>query len=440
MQTKPVNPQVNLGGLRARLQKGLTWNVVSALFAQGSTFILNIIVANLLDKDVFGQYSMIYGTLLAFAFIAQVSTGYTATKYVAEFRSSSPEKAGRILGLCSTVTIITGGIATILLFGIAPWLSEYGLKSPELSLPLMIGAGYVFFAVMNGYQNGALAGLESYKALAIANVPLGIFHVAIVSGAVWKWGLPGAFVGFVVSSLFRWYRFHNILNQECMKQGIKISYQGISSERTIIVKFAIPAALPILTTMPAVWIANAFLARTPEGFPEFALYSAAANAKTLIVFVPLLLNRVSMSLLNNQKGLGDDQRYRKVYWTNLGIVAAMTLSAAAIVAIFGKLFLGLYGSEFLVGYPVLLIMALAAVFESTTMAVYQVIPCQEKMWLSFFSFALPRDVLVVLIAYFLVSDFGALGLSVAYACSWLTVFLIICVTVYCLGLDTSSKS
>ena len=426
-------------GLRSRFRRGFTWNVISAIFTQGSTFILNIVVANMLDKETFGQYSMIYGTLLAFAFIAQVATGYTSTKYIAEFRSSQPEKAGRILGLCSAVTVITGGIATLILFSGASWISTIALKSPDLSLPLMIGAGYIYFSVINGYQIGALAGLESYKTLAIANVPIGILHIAIVSGMVWIWDLNGAFAGFVLSSLVRWYSFHILLKREGLKQGIRLTYRGIAKERSIIFNFAVPAALPILTTMPAVWFSNAFLARTPGGFSELALYSAAANAKTLVVFLPSLLNRVCMSLLNNQKGLGDERRYRKVYWTNLLLVAAVATMGAIFVAAIGKPFLSLYGDEFLTGYYVLVVMIISAVFESTTLAAYQIIPSQEKMWLSFFIYALPRDVLLVTISYYLVSDHGALGLSAAYACSWLVVFLIVSLTVYVLGFDISKN-
>lgn len=422
-------------GLRERFRKGLSWNVFGALFTQGGIFALNIIVANLLGKETFGQYSMIYSTLLAFAYIAEVATGYTATKYVAEFRSSNPSRAGKILGLCSAITVITGGLATLVLLVTAPLLSEHVLKSSGLTTSLMLGSGYIFFSVMNGYQIGALAGLESYRLLAISNAILGVSHVFITTGLVLLWGLNGAFAGFVISAFVRWYSLHVLVRREALKQGISISYQGISSEREIIKRFAIPAALPILTTMPAIWLSNAMLARTAGGFSQLALYSAAANAKTLVIFLPSLLNKVSMSLLNNQKGLGDNYRYRKVYWTNLMMVFLLASFAAVCVNLLGEFFLGLYGDDFLIGRSVLMVMTMSAVLEATTLAVYQVIPAREEMLLSFFIYALPRDVVLLVLAYMLIPAHGALGLSLSYAGSWLVTFTIIAITVKRFGLE-----
>lgn len=434
-ETADHEPAPASSSIRDRLKNGMSWNVVSALFTQGSVFALNIIVANLLGKEVFGQYSMIYSTLLAFAYIAEVATGYTATKYVAEFRTSNPHRAGRILGLCSLVTLVTGGIATFILFSTSPLLTTAVLKSPDLSLSLAIGSGYILFTVMNGYQIGALAGLESFKTLALANVSLSIIQIGVTVLMVMQWNLNGAVGGFVLSAFFRWAVMHTLVRIEAGKQNIHITYHGVLSEKEIIKRFAIPAALPIFTTMPSIWLANAMLARTSGGYSQLALYSAAANAKTLVIFLPSLLNKVSMSLLNNQKGLGHSDRYRKIYWTNLLATFLMATSAALCLNLLGDIFLAVYGNDFLDGRTVLLIMTISAVLEATTLAVYQIIPAREEMLLSFFVYALPRDILLLVLAYILIPPLGASGLASAYAASWLTTLLIIAVTVKRLGLD-----
>src|ERR1700678_2534361 len=56
----------NSGGLRARFQKGITWNIAGAVLNNGSNFLTNILIANLLGREVFGQYSMIQSTLTTF--------------------------------------------------------------------------------------------------------------------------------------------------------------------------------------------------------------------------------------------------------------------------------------------------------------------------------------------------------------------------------------
>jgi len=128
MTAKAVEMAVPQTGLRARFLHGITWNVVNALFTQGSVFLSNVIIANLLGREIFGEYGMIQSTLLTVSGIAQVATGITATKYVAEYRSTDKEKTGRILGLCSTVTFLTGCVATLLL-----------LSEPRGWLPILSG-------------------------------------------------------------------------------------------------------------------------------------------------------------------------------------------------------------------------------------------------------------------------------------------------------------
>jgi O-antigen/teichoic acid export membrane protein len=99
--------------LRDRLIKGTALNLVATSFNQGSTLITNIIVARILLKQGFGEYMMVCFTLLTAASLSQLSMGYTAAKYVAEFRSASPERAGRIMGLCALVTIVTAAVGAI---------------------------------------------------------------------------------------------------------------------------------------------------------------------------------------------------------------------------------------------------------------------------------------------------------------------------------------
>ena len=50
------------------------------------TLALNLVSANLLGRFAFGEFTVVQGTLSTVGALAQVATGYTATKYVAELR------------------------------------------------------------------------------------------------------------------------------------------------------------------------------------------------------------------------------------------------------------------------------------------------------------------------------------------------------------------
>jgi len=422
--------------LRSRLQTGIAWNLVGTVFNQGGTLIVNIIVANILGRDIFGEYAIIQNTLLTMSAIAQLATGYTATKYVAEFRSIDREKTGRILGLCSAVSTAMACIAALVLLVGARWLAAYALKASHLAPGLMIAAGAVLFAVMNGYQMGTLAGLESYPALAKAGIISGILYVGICVAATWAGGLQGTLAGLAASALVRWAVFNWFLRRESARQGIALCYRGIWQERPIFFNFALPSALSGFTTMPALWLANAFLVRQPGGYAQMALYSAANNLRVLVLFLPNIVNNVGMSLINYQKGIGDDYHYRKVFWANMAMTVVAILVGVAMTVLLGPWLLRLFGKDFTEGYPVLMMLMLSTLPEGLVLASYQVIQSQGKMWLSLLAIALPRDGMIVLLAYILTGLHGAIGLALAYAIAWGLAFCIVSTIVYCIGLRT----
>jgi len=425
--------------LRSRLQHGISWNIVSAISTQGSVFLANVFVANLLGKAVFGEFGMIQSTILTISGIAQVATGITATKYVAEFRSVDKERAGRILGLCSAFTSVTAGIACLLLLVGAPWLATATLKAPQLSGGLMIASGFVLFAVINGYQTGALAGLEAYRSMARVGVIQGVAHLAVCTLAAWCWGLEGGVGGLTCSAFIRWYLNKRALTIESRRHSIEILYANIWLERKILFGFALPAAISGLTTMPALWLANSFLVRQPDGFAQMGLYSAASTFRIIVMFLPVLLNSVGTSLLNNQRGLGNEMRFRKVFWANFTMTLGAVFVGSLFIAFAGRWLLQAFGKDFGEGYTVLLILLLSTIIEAAALTFYQIIQSKEKMWLSFFAVALPRDSLLVVLAYYLIPCYGATGLASAYAISWVLALLTILICVYFLKINTTNS-
>lgn len=417
-----VQPPV---GLWVRLQRGIAWNLIGSVFNQGSTLAVNVIIANLLGRQVFGEYAMIQSTLVTLAVIAQLATGYTATKYVAEFRSTDQDKTGRILGLCSVISATTACIASLALLGGASWLAANTLRAPHLAPGLMIAAGVVLFTVMNGYQMGALAGLESYPALGKAGIISGSLYLTICTVAAWTGGLNGALAGLVMSALLQWIILNSFLRRESARQNIVICYHGLWQERTVIMMFSLPAALSGLVTIPALWLAYTFLVRQPRGYDQMALYSAANSFRVIVLFLPQIMNNVGMSLLNYQKGIGDEGRYRKVFWANMALTAGTVVIGALTVVLFGQWLLGIFGRSFGEGYPVLLVLMLATVVEGLAVAAYQVIQSQEKLWLSLFAIVLPRDGSIVFLAYFFSPLYGAVGLAWAYTLGSILGFVVV---------------
>lgn len=420
----------------ARLRSGTAWNLLSAVGSQGTTFVVSVIVANLLGPEGFGEYVVVQGTLATIAAVASCGTGYTATKYIAELRATDKERAGRVAALCLAMAA-TGGFlgAASLILGSEP-LAVHMLNAPKLAVPLMIGASAVFFNVVNWFHLAALAGLERYEARAKADVACGAFYlVSCVVGARYA-GLNGVMAGVVVSALLQWGVLHRLLRHQGADDGIIMRYRGLWRERSVILRFALPTAIPSLTTTPALWLANVFLVWRPNGYTEAALYGAANNLRILALFLPTTLNNVGMSLLNNQMGLGDDAKYRRVFWLNIGMVGVTVMGGALLIGGLGPTVLRIFGRDFAEAHTVLLVLLVSTVLEILWYALAQVVASHEQMWSLLLLAILPRDIAVVLLAYVLTPSLGARGLAIAYTASWALAFIVGVLLIRRIGLTT----
>ena len=426
--------------LRARLTYGVAWNLVGVAFNQGSTFVVNVFLAHILGLKTFGEYAMVQTTVAATALLAQVATGYTATKYVAEFRSTDPARAGRVLGLLGLTAAGTATLAAAVLFGGAGWLAEHLLRQPALAPALAIASAGVFFSAITGFLMGALGGLEAYRTLGLAGVASGIIYVAACLAGAESAGLTGAVAGVALSGLLQTLLLTQAVRVEARRSGITVSIQQVGVEAGIILRFAIPAALNGFIAMPAVWASNAFLARQADGYALLALFSAANSFRIIVLFLPNIVNNVSMSLLNNQWGLRDDRRYRRVFWVNLAVILGVVALGAIGVAILGHWLLRWFGPEFGNGYAVLLVLMVVTIPESTATALYQVVQSRERIWWSVGMVAMPCYGTLTLVAWWLTPAYGAVGLAGANLAGWTVALITTCLIVSKLGVRLSGPA
>jgi len=415
------------------MARGVVWNLIGTASLQGSTFIINIAVANLLGRRVFGEYAIVQSTVALLISVVQWAAGYTATKYLAEFRSVDPQRAGRLLGMLGVLSLFLGGSLALLLLVGANTLATNVLTNPDLSTPLMIASGAVFVGVANVFLIGALAGLESYRAYGKAGLIAGTSTVlACVIGAR-TGGLSGAVVGLIVGGMVQSVILWRLVATETARHGISMEFAGVRHESNLLIKSSLPVALSGLVTLPAIWVGNALLARQPGGYEAVAVFTAANSFRIMVIFLPSIVNSVSLSLLNNQRGVGNERRFRRVFWFNVGTAAIVAACAAATISLVGPFLLKLFGREFAGGYSVLLVLMAATVPESVANAMIQLVHSRERSWLALRWVTIPGFGMLVVAAWLLTAIAGALGLAWSYVIAWVTVLVCTSIVVSRLG-------
>jgi O-antigen/teichoic acid export membrane protein len=435
---KPVSEAVASGiagdSLRSRVARGVVWNFIGTAALQGSTFIINIAVANLLGRRVFGEYAIVQSTVALFVSVVQWATGYTTTKYLAEFRSVDPPRAGRLLGMLAILSgVLGGGLALLLLAG-AKTLASNILVNPQLSTPLMIASAAVFFGVANVFLIGSLAGLESYPAFGRAGLIAGASTViACVTGARIG-GLVGAVAGLTVGGVIQSVTLARLVANETARHGIAMEFAGIRTESNLLIRYSVPVALSGLVTLPAIWLGNMFLARQAGGYDALAVFAAANSFRIMVIFLPSIVNSVSLSLLNNHRGLGDERRFRRIFWFNVSAAGVIAAAAAVAISLAGPVLLKIFGHDFVGGSRVLFVLMAATVPESLANAMVQLVHSRERSWVALRWVTVPAFGTLVLTAWLLTPSAGALGLAYAYVAGWAVALVTSSVVVARLGI------
>ena len=408
-----MNSQGITIGVRERLITGIKWTVVVAVLVSASHLASSVVAARLLGLEQFGAFSIIRSTVIMMTGVAAMGIGVAATKYVAELRNTDTARLGKILGLCSGITIGTSGFFAAMLLIFANQIADYSFNAPHLSGQLRIAAFYIFFITLNEYQIGLLTGFESFAKLARINFWQAIGNLLLTYILTLLFGLTGAALSLGASALLNWYLNHMAIQEQLEKHRVVITYRGVLQEKAVLTHFAFPVAISGLIGAMTVWGCNAFMVRQPDGLAQMAIFTAAGAFRSLVMFVPGLITRVATPVLCNLVGEKDITSYSRVFKYNVLTSVIASMCAAGVLALGAPYLLALYGKGFVGGTEVAIVVAVVTVVEVMANTLYQPLLAYGRIWWQVWVILGWSSVLVS-VTYFTVGDYGALGLAVAY--------------------------
>lgn len=408
---RPIWTRIETSPLGYRLARGAFWAFSGAVLARGLGLLASIFVARLLGKEGFGELGIIQSTLGMFGTFAGFGLGMTATKYIAQYRTTDPIKTGRIRALSSAFAWVSSGIASVLLFFWAPWLAERTLAAAHLASLLQIGSLFLLLTAVNGAQIGALSGFEAFKTTARISLFSGLANFPLMVGGVYLAGLHGAVWGMVIATGFNWLLNHIAIRKECANAGVPYTFAGCLIEKDILLKFSLPVLISSLFFAPTEWLLNAMLVNQPGGYGQMGILNAAKQWHILILYLPSTLSSTTLPILSNLLGEKKKQQYNKMLAINTLMLTGMALVAAVPVSLLSKTIMGAYGNGFSEEWYVLVYIATYSVLWASHIVVGQ------AMWSTGASkeamiFAALRSGILLTLGTLLVKH-GAAGLSLA---------------------------
>jgi O-antigen/teichoic acid export membrane protein len=397
-----------------RLAKGVFWSTAGTVISRGLMLIATVLVARMLGRTAYGEFGMIQSTLFGmFGVFAGFGLGLTATKHVAEYCKSDPERAGRIIGLSGLFAAATGGSMAVALLIFAPWLAEHTLNAPHLTGALRIGAVILFAHAINGAQTGALSGFEAFKSIARVNLFVGLIAFPILICGARFGGLTGAIWALALNLGVNWLLNHVALRREMRRFGVPFTFRQCSREWPVLWRFSLPAVLSAALVGPIDWSCAAMLVHRPNGYSEMGVYSATNQWQIAMLFLPWVLGGVMLPVLSEQFGKNDKKQSAGTLIFAIKINMLFVLPLVLVTSLVSPQIMNLYGEGFRDGWPTLVVVSLTAGLIAVHTPVSQFLAASGNMW--------PWLVMNVgwaltfVIGTLLLLDHGSLGLATSRA-------------------------
>lgn len=407
--------------LLKRIVHGGIWSVIGEVGTRLFPFITAIIIARLLGVEDFGSFAMIQATAGAFSVIGGFGLGNTATKYVAEYRYTQPDKACKVICLTLFVTALTGLIASFSLFFTSEIVASKVLSKESLSTPLSWASPMLFFSALSGAINGILMGVEKTKIIAkISAITACLTSIYIILG-IYNYGVLGGAVAIMLGSITQVVIGGYVLLIELRESGLRIEINNFIQERNLIWSFSLPSTLATLMYIPVVWLVQAIIVNQPDGYEEIGLYNAALKWQTLATFLPLAFSSIYLPVLSS---ISSKESYKKYLDTTnkLALVSFFSVFPTILVLnYFAESAMLFFGNEFKSGDALLKWVLVMAAITVIYRVYWQALIGLGKVWLTFWV-TLASGIFNILFTWHLKSH-GALAL--VYSMSIVSLFALI---------------
>jgi len=366
--------------LTERFVQGTFWTLAGNVGLRLATFLSMVICARILGKVVFGELGVIQRTIEFVVVFSSFGVGLTTTKYVAELREQDPLRAGRIISLTYMVAWVSGGLMALACIMAAPWLAAETINAPHLSPELQLAGLVLLISSVYRLQNGILAGLQAFKAIARINFWEGVFTLPVITLLAWRSGLWGLILALNLIALWRVVISSVALGREYRSFGIRLDFRQAWKEHQVIWHYSLPYLLSSSLITAVNWGVFAILANQPGGYAQIGLYNAGMQFQWMITFFNMIMYQVSMPMLSELHGSGQMEQFARSFNSYLRLNWHLALAGGFLCLGLSPLLVRIFGSQFADSGPILGIIICATVLTVVWNINGQPFYSSGKMW------------------------------------------------------------
>ena len=413
------------GDYVGRIARGASISTFGMVINQTLRFFTQVALARMYGATALGFYVLGTTTWVTAIGLAQFGTDQSMVRYVAEYRAKgdAPRMRGTIL-LTLGVTFALSLLLAGLMFLSAGFLANEVFDEPFLEAVIKAFAPAVPLSVMMSTALLATQGLQTMKptsyvsqilrpATTLVLILVFYFLGAQILGAIAATVLSAA-VGCIVAFLYLGRMFPKLLD------GDTPPIFELRKQFNV----AVPMGVVMLTRYAGAWGGVAIVGILAS-VKDVAIFSTAARTGNICalvlvgfsgIFNPIISTLYSTGLLDDLGTLYQDV-CRWIFGGSLALCLPTMLLAKDILAVFGK--------EFVVGWPVVIMLAGAQLFSSSVGPTNRILAMTGRQ-VVFMLVTISSTVIALVGSVVLVPSYGAVGAGVATA-TGVTLFNAACV-------------
>lgn len=397
------------------LIRGASGSFVVKVAGAGLGFGAQVALARMLGSEDYGSYTFVWTTALLVATLGTVGFKNVLTRYVPSLEAEGklPELHGLLRSSTRSVLLVSGGVAV--LGGAAAYVYHVRTGS-SVARVFIAGAILVPLIAMTYTRQGALRGL---KRVVRAQVPFqvmrpvfitvlvaALFFLAGDASALESMGLTAVAFAVIVGVATYWL-------YSDLPSGVRES--DPASRKPGWLKVALPYMLisgaALVQSNVDIVMTGALLDPESSG-----IYKASVRIAGLLGFALSSANMIVAPLVSEFHTKGEKERLQRVVAWGAFVGFLFTVVGAIVLIAYGRFLVGLFGPEFVEGYPALTVLVLGEVTFTMAGPTGMLMTMTGHEWLASKAFAVGALVNVAL-NFALLPPLGMIGAAVATSLS-----------------------
>ena len=373
------------------------WALFGNVMSKGLSLLAAILVARFLGKEAYGEYGMIKNTLVYIAVFSTFGLGFTATKFVSQYKDVAPERLRSLINSAVLISLAFSGLMALLVLVFARPLAVY-LEDPSLTTTLRYTSVVILFNSLASVQIGILAGLKKFRETAKINIEVGVITFIFSVVLTYYYALNGAVIALLITNVA-----NCLLNAILLKSSLTSDIGGsrlLLGDLKSLVKFSAPIALQESSYSVTFWASNLILVKMAD-YGQLGLHSAATQWTAIILFIPSVLQNVMLSYLSESASLDKSSNQHAMLKHMLMINFTATFIPFLRVWSISPFIVSIYGDSYF-DLPLVLNVAMAATIIRCMVQVFiQEFIALGKTW-TLCGIRLSRDVLSLILTAVLI--------------------------------------